>query len=209
MWIELSTLADGRIRCKSPYSGGFVARARELGGTWDPAARIWIFPADARERLIDALERYYGWLPDELHSHRTVRVTLTREDAWLFRGKSWVVMGRRLLSRTHRDWAVYPGDDVKICEGEFRDCGGSRARPRIGAPHGFATLEIADCTDRFIEELRKLCYGDVVEVQPREVERDALEAQARHLRMRLAEVERRLARIDSAAHCRRAGETAV
>ena len=51
---------DGRIAVTSPYHPNFPARARVLGGTWDPARRVWLFDAGDRERVRTLCSEIYG-----------------------------------------------------------------------------------------------------------------------------------------------------
>lgn len=51
---------DGRIAVTSPYHPNFPARARVLGGTWDPTRRVWLFDAGDRERVRTLCSEIYG-----------------------------------------------------------------------------------------------------------------------------------------------------
>src|SRR5487761_896749 len=51
---------DGRIAVTSPYHPNFPARARILGGTWDPARRVWLFDLGDRERVRTLCSEIYG-----------------------------------------------------------------------------------------------------------------------------------------------------
>ena len=51
---------DGRIAVTSPYHPNFPARARVLGGTWDPARRVWLFDLGDRERVRTLCSEIYG-----------------------------------------------------------------------------------------------------------------------------------------------------
>ncbi len=51
---------DGRIAVTSPYHPNFPARARVLGGTWDPARRVWLFDVGDRERVRTLCSEIYG-----------------------------------------------------------------------------------------------------------------------------------------------------
>ncbi len=51
---------DGRIIVSSPYHPNFPARARILGGSWDPVRRVWRFEAGERERVAALCREVYG-----------------------------------------------------------------------------------------------------------------------------------------------------
>jgi DNA repair protein RadC len=51
---------DGRIAVSSPYHPNFPARARGLGGTWDPARRVWLFEAGDGDRVRSLCREIYG-----------------------------------------------------------------------------------------------------------------------------------------------------
>jgi len=51
---------DGRIAVSSPYHPNFPARARSLGGSWDPARRVWVFDAGDHDRVKSLCREIYG-----------------------------------------------------------------------------------------------------------------------------------------------------
>ena len=51
---------DGRIAVRSPFHPNFPARARGLGGAWDPVQRLWVFDAAAHDRVKSLCQEIYG-----------------------------------------------------------------------------------------------------------------------------------------------------
>jgi DNA repair protein RadC len=51
---------NGRIVVTSPYHPNFPARARGLGGSWDPVRRVWLFAAGDHERVKSLCHEIYG-----------------------------------------------------------------------------------------------------------------------------------------------------
>jgi DNA repair protein RadC len=59
--MPLSIVAqDGRIAVSSPYHPDFPARARMLGGEWDPGRRVWLFDATDGDRVRKLCQEIYG-----------------------------------------------------------------------------------------------------------------------------------------------------
>ena len=51
---------DGRLVVNSPYHPNFPARARSLGGDWDPERRVWLFDASDGDRVRTLCREIYG-----------------------------------------------------------------------------------------------------------------------------------------------------
>jgi len=51
---------DGRIAVRSPYHPNFPARARLLGGEWDPGRHLWLFDASEDDRVRSLCREIYG-----------------------------------------------------------------------------------------------------------------------------------------------------
>lgn len=51
---------DGRLVVSSPYHPNFPARARGLGGDWDPERRVWLFDATDGDRVRRLCQEIYG-----------------------------------------------------------------------------------------------------------------------------------------------------
>ena len=59
--MPLSIVAqDGRIAVSSPYHPDFPARARMLGGEWDPGRRVWLFDEADSDRVRTLCREIYG-----------------------------------------------------------------------------------------------------------------------------------------------------
>src|ERR1700757_2994030 len=56
---------DGRIAVSSPYHPNFPARARSLGGIWNPARRVWVFDSADHDRVRSLCREIYGTENDE------------------------------------------------------------------------------------------------------------------------------------------------
>jgi hypothetical protein len=51
---------DGRIAVSSPFHPNFPAKARGLGGVWDPTRRVWVFDAGDNDRVRSLCLEIYG-----------------------------------------------------------------------------------------------------------------------------------------------------
>lgn len=167
--VAVTTKGD-RIAVESPYHPDWPSRARDLGGRWNPSARVWTFDQRDEARVREAVTEIYGTdgtAPVDLVTVR-IRVGGVRwgylnesgnevepgsggrwEKVEKFpginppEGETFFALGREICSRRGRDYRVKLGEGVVIIEGEFPASGGSRKNPCINAPTGMV-LEVRD-----------------------------------------------------------------
>lgn len=155
------TVANSRVLVDSPYDRGFISRAKEMGGKWDPDGKVWAFDERDEERVRDLCMEIYG--EDGRDSGTTVAIRLDLEayDNDIYE-QELRLAGRQLAKRFGRDQAVALGDGIVLVEGHFKKSGGSRKNPRIGETKG-VVLEIRDLKPTVVEKMVEEA-GKAVEV---------------------------------------------
>jgi hypothetical protein len=149
----------------APYNPSLGARARELGGRWNAAAKAWRFdPRDEPQVRALARELFGVDGSEDLDDLVTVRVPASPDR----RGSATItVAGRIVAERRRRDDPVRLASGVVISSGHFHATGGSMRYPEIGdndvvldvrdiprAAAVHAGLDIVEATDHRLAALR-------------------------------------------------------
>ncbi len=58
--IVFYTIEGDGIHVTSPYYSPFIKDARNLGGQWNAAKRVWVFPSFLKENVEKLLIKHYG-----------------------------------------------------------------------------------------------------------------------------------------------------
>jgi hypothetical protein len=140
---------------QTPYHPALPPRARELGGSWDGKARVWVFDRRDEARVRALVQEVFGVDPMG-SSQRTVTVRLhlgrLTPSGELLRQELWL-LGRRVAARPGRDMPVQLGPGVVLVEGRFTPAGGTRRYPEIGAAQG-VVLEVRDVPEALVQSAR-------------------------------------------------------
>lgn len=176
-------IVNNRVIAQTPYHPSLPAKARALGGKWDPARKVWTFDARDEERVREMVRAIYGTDGSQPAAVVTVRYTPDRHDLqhatlWLF--------GREVATRMGRDNPVRLGEGVVIVSGAFAGSGGSRQYPLIGDAD--VVLEVRDVPAAMVVE-----EPGRIEVVSGNAERAKLEAEIARLERELADLRAKLA----------------
>jgi hypothetical protein len=111
VWVE--QIGD-RIAVKSPYTPQFIAKAKELGGVWDPKTETWRFPRVMEKRVRDTLYEIYGETGDGPVEVVDVRVKIDpfvknrTSDLWIFNRR--VFEAQRYGVKKDKNVAIISGE---------------------------------------------------------------------------------------------------
>lgn len=184
---------DGKVSVAAPYAEEFVRLARQSGGKWDRARRVWVWSADNADLARKAVRDVYGIDVDAPQPLVTVEV-----DAGCLpeEGNRLLLGGLTVATRFYRDSQVRLADNAVVVNGGlFSPSGGSRNKPRVEA--GYDTwLRVTDVTPAQVEWLKANVPDDGWRLVTPESERaDGLRAERERLLKRVAEIDAELARI--------------
>lgn len=183
---------DGKVSVAAPYAEEFVRLARQSGGKWDRARRVWVWSADNADLARKAVRDVYGIDVDAPQPLVTVEV-----DAGCLpeEGNRLLLGGLTVATRFYRDSQVRLADNAVVVDGEFLASGGSRNKPRVEA--GCDTwLRVTDVTPAQVEWLKANVPDDGWRLVTPESERaDGLRAERERLLKRVAEIDAELAGI--------------
>lgn len=185
------TQTGKQISVVSPYNPAFVARAKEVGGKWDPSQRAWTFPVEAEDVVREALLEHYGYSEG---STETCTIRVRKPDSVSDTASSSTVIrvgGREVARAFDRDSGAKVADGVIVEQGGFGS-GGSRKNPDV--------TENPDTVVR-ITEMPRTMADRLVSKHPEHIEiieeaddrKRALEAERERLAARMAEIDRELA----------------
>lgn len=183
---------DGRtVTLSAPFDPAFPAKARKIGGRFDPAPlKVWRFDARDEQRVRALAREFWGTDGSDADEPTvTVRVPLTPIYAW--REQEYRLAGRRLAWRAGRDEQVRLADGVVVVAGEFPSRGGSVRNPSLG-DYGDKleeiVLEVRD-VPRSVAEKMRAEQADATVLDAPAVDREALQAERAQLAARLAEID--------------------
>lgn len=130
---------DGKVKVESPYNGGFVARARDMGGKW--ASPCWVFDERDERMVRQACLDVYG-TDGTPTAVTTIRVSLDEAlGGW---GADELAVGPvQVLKKWNRDQRPRLGPGCVVVEGALKSHGGSRRNPKITFEEG-TIIEVRD-----------------------------------------------------------------
>ena len=180
------------ISVASPFHPAFVSRAKELGGKWDAAAKVWTFDArDCDEDDVRALCRaVYG--TDGSSDTKLVDLRITFKSGARAGQRAVYVCGREIARAWGRDSGAKLGEGVKLVEGRITSGGSSKNWATVvdagsvfivrDVPEAKARAEAEACnTDEFSIE--------ILTSAPAAVDVSALQAEREKLVARMAEID--------------------
>lgn len=185
------TKTETQISVSSPYTPDLPARARALGGKWDPAAKAWRFDARLEADVAALYREVYGEWPGEAADYVTLRVTALND---VQEERGGIFVANRCLARARgRDTGAFLGDGVILRGGRFRS-GGSRNYWATIMPRG-TTVEVMDVPRPAAEEALDEYDGsedlalEILEAAAPAIDRAALEEEKARLLARIAEID--------------------
>jgi len=179
---------DNKVFAATPYSAGFISRARKIGGKWDGTANAWTFDERDLDRVREICIEVYGTdnlTPGIELVNVRINLDLFKQDG----DESIFLFGRTIVERKYRDYSVKFSDGVILISGGFPSSGGSAKYPSLSQQSG-TVLEIRDVPEG-IAKIRQEKYGaDALEILPntKKVNIQVLKDEAIAIRKRLAEI---------------------
>jgi len=149
-----------------PHHVLLAGEATELRGSWMPAQRVWLFPAEETENVKHMAERLYGTSDSdtELTTNITVRFNTTLEET----REGIYGLGRMLVRAKYRDSGVRFGPGVTYRSGPEPTSGGSLKYWKTIIPDG-CTLNVravpADMARWIAENITELLTVEIQDDQ--------------------------------------------
>lgn len=113
-------------KLQSPYNPNLPAKAKLLGGKFNPSDKSWTFDSRDEQKVHELATAVYG--TDGTQVQKLVSVQIK-----LYQGGSAIwEFGRMIAERSSRDVKVRLGDGVILVSGSFKSSGGSAKYPEIG-----------------------------------------------------------------------------
>lgn len=151
--MNVKVIVSGdKVLVSSPFSDSFVRKAKQLGGKWNSAKKVWEF--DIREESVvrEHLREIYGTDGTPVTT-ADVHVSL---DELPGLGDELKIGGRTVLKKWDRDRAPTLGNGCVVISGGLLARGGSRKYPMIRYEEG-TVIEVrevpAPLATRLAEEL--------------------------------------------------------
>ncbi len=189
------TVKDNRITTDTPYNAGYVKAAKALGGRWNAADKVWQFDAGVEDRVRAAMIEAYGTDGQQTTATVTIHVKLAWNAHHISESKGtdeFVIGGRTLVRRRHRDYPVIIGDKCSVISGGFPETGGSVKNPRPEWEDG-TVMEVREVPESVARRLAEKHPDVVAIVGKTKTDRDALMAERERLLARIAEIDALLA----------------
>ncbi len=189
-----ATKEGGRLLVTSPYDPAYTARAKSLGGKWDPARRAWAFDVRDETRVRAVLVEVYGEDGSAIPASDRVTMRIRFPEGASVERDALRIAGREVASASGRDTGARLGPGVVMEEGRV-DSGGSRANWTTYVSKDTVLL-LRDVPRGFAERVRAepRVGRNTIEVELIEgdgapaVDREALAAERERLLARLAEI---------------------
>ncbi len=176
------------ISVASPFHPAFVRRAKELGGKWDAAAKVWAFDARDEDDVRALCREVYG--TDGADGARMVDLRLQFKAGARAGQRAVYVCGREIARARGRDSGAKLGEGVKLVSGKITSGGSVKNWATIIEPG--STFVLRDVPE---EKARaEACNTDelVIEILPSApiaVDVSALQAEREKLLARVAEID--------------------
>lgn len=192
-------IKNNKVYLQGEYTPELPAKAKRIGGRWNPSEKAWTFDPKDIERVKRLAKKVYGW-EEETGEKMDVQIRISNEDkpdAIMaydfdnFKGcteSEWRIAGRLLASRKTKFSEVKLEENVVLVDGDFADRGGSASHPSIydiNVQQDLnVVLEVRECTPGFVKALPKGTYTIV----SKELDREALRVEKARLMARIAEI---------------------
>ena len=119
-----------QCKVQSPYLAEFVSRAKEIGGTWEPMSKSWVFSSASSPAVKKLCIELYGTDGELSVETKSVQIELSNN---YYDGQSLTFAGRTIAYRYGRDYPARLGNGVGVIQGGFPPSGGSMKNPRLNA----------------------------------------------------------------------------
>ena len=146
MNINIKKTGD-EIAVTSPYNPEFAARAKRLGGRWNPSAKTWDFDARNEAHVRAALIAVYG---SDGSLVETVTLRAVAKGDLSASARPIMLCGRVVVSASGRDSGARLGEGVVLISGRANS-GGSVKNWTTKLTQG-AVIEMQDVPRTFAEE---------------------------------------------------------
>lgn len=156
MSITIKHTLNDRILCTTPFHPDFAARAKKLGGRWEPSEKSWRFDRRDEASVRALCVRLFGTdgSPETASDVLTIRAS---SDVCESRADSLWLAGRQVARVLGRDSGAKLGDGVVVLSGSFGS-GGSVKNPRITVREG-TTFELRDVPRAMAERVHAEFHG--------------------------------------------------
>lgn len=184
---------NGKIKVASPYNKFFVLQARNLGGRWKSAEKVWEFDVRDEERVRDLCREVYG---NDGQTTDTVTLRVKWAEGMSEYQGPLCVAGRPVARAWGRDSGAKLCEGIVLLKGKF-DSGGSLKNwdTRVVSEGGVELL-VRDFPRAKAEELIQTEPNEYsVESAENDSERERLLVEREKLVARLTEIDARLVEI--------------
>ena len=174
------------VTVESPYNERFVAKARRLGGKWNPGEKCWAFDARSENLVRDLCQQIYG--DDGITAD-----TVTLRVRWTERGEqpqgSISLGGRVIASASGKNSRASWGRDVVVLAG-YCGSGGTTKYWHTWVDKGTVVL-LRDFPRTLAEQLCADPSDPICTIEPEQpvIDREALAAERERLLGRVAEID--------------------
>lgn len=190
-----TTIKDGKMRIKSPYSKAFIARIKELGGSWE--SYCWVVDARQEKRVRELLLDVYGEDGTGAPPTDLVNLRLTGT-AWDDSSSvdEWSFCGRTIVRRRQRDEEVSFGPGVVVVDAKFPHSGGSTKFPSVDCRTETPIFELYDVPRALYERMKDTKGVELLQdtdsaelkIAKLKAERDKLMARINQINLELADL---------------------
>ncbi len=194
---------DGKLYTYTPYNRNFVARAKTIGGRWDPAEKAWYFNERDKELALNLLSELFGYTQTteqvadvEIHIKAGQQYYDFDDDFNDFDSDGTLIVANRPIAwRKSRNAAVALADGVVLKDGKFPSSAGSAKYPHIW-DHDIendVTLLIHDFP---LSSVEKISPGFAPVVLEKSIDVEGLKVEKEKLLARLKEIDELLASVE-------------
>lgn len=181
-------IENDTIKVKSEYNKEFIKKARLIQGKW--SSPYWVFPAENKEQVKEALLQVYGECGDLQDDIARVTVELNL-DEYDYDNHDGVKIGDITVAiRTGRDQAVRLSSNTMLISGGFPESGGSAKYPAVDAEKG-TVIRVKNIPEILYEKIKN---NSGVRLIDNSIDTDALAAEKEKLLARIAEIDSILAK---------------
>lgn len=156
MSITIKHTLNDRILCTTPFHPDFAARAKKLGGRWEPSEKSWRFDRRDEAAVRALCIKLFGTdgSPETAADVLTIRAPLKvcHDD-----GTALWLAGRQVARVVSRDGGARLGDGVVVLRGSIGS-GGSMKNPRIVYKDG-TIVELRDVPRALAETVHGEFHG--------------------------------------------------
>ena len=184
------TRTGSTISVASPFHPAFVRRAKELGGKWDAAAKVWTFDARDEDDVRALCRQVYG--TDGSDGAKMVDLRIQFKDGARAGQRAVYVCGREIARAWGRDSGAKLGEGVKLVGGKITSGGSMKHWVTIVEPGSIFVLR--DVPEEKARAEAEACNTDEFSIEilpsaPAAVDVSALQAEREKLVARLAEID--------------------